>query len=90
MILRSLKTGGSERVTLVLENGEEIASTLGVVTELRLSAGKELEEAEKMLRNTKAPIDEIAAQCGFVSANYLIASFYQKYKTTPQAYRKKR
>ena len=49
-----------------------------------------LEEAEKMLRNTKAPIDEIAAQCGFVSANYLIASFYQKYKTTPQAYRKKR
>ena len=49
-----------------------------------------LEEAEKMLRNTKAPIDEIAAHCGFVSANYLIASFYQKYKTTPQAYRKKR
>ena len=49
-----------------------------------------LEEAEKMLRNTKASIDEIAEHCGFVSANYLIASFYQKYKTTPQAYRKKR
>ena len=49
-----------------------------------------LEEAEKMLRNTKATIDEIAEHCGFVSANYLIASFYQKYKTTPQAYRKKR
>ena len=49
-----------------------------------------LEEAEKMLRNTKAPIDEIAVHCGFVSANYFIASFYQKYKVTPQAYRKKR
>ena len=55
MILRSLKTGGSERVTLVLENGEEIASTLGVVTELRLYAGKELEEAElKQLRDKTA------------------------------------
>ena len=49
-----------------------------------------LEEAEKMLRNTKATIDEIAEHCGFVSANYFIASFYQKYKTTPQAYRNRR
>ena len=44
MILRSLKTGGSERVTLILEDGEEIVSTLGVVTELRLYAGKDLDE----------------------------------------------
>ncbi len=51
MILRSLKTGGSERVTLILENGEEIASTLGVITELRLYAGKDLTDAElKLLR----------------------------------------
>ena len=49
MILRSLKTGGSERVTLILENGEEIASTLGVVTELRLYAGKDLTDAELKL-----------------------------------------
>jgi hypothetical protein len=49
MILRSLKTGGSERVTLILENGEEIASTLGVITELRLYAGKDLTDAELKL-----------------------------------------
>ena len=49
-----------------------------------------LEEAERMLRNTKAPIDEIAKECGFISANYFIASFFQKYKTTPQAYRSRR
>ena len=55
MILRSLKTGGSERVTLILEDGEEIVSTLGVVTELRLYAGKDLEEAElKQLRDKTA------------------------------------
>ena len=51
MILRSLKQKGSERVTLILEDGEEIPSTLGVVTELRLYAGKDLDEAElKLLR----------------------------------------
>jgi len=49
-----------------------------------------LAQAERMLRNTKAPIDEVAKECGFVSANYFIASFYQKYKTTPQQYRQKR
>ena len=55
MILRSLKTGGSERVTLILEDGEEIVSTLGVVTELRLYAGKDLEESElKQLRDKTA------------------------------------
>ena len=55
MILRSLKTGGSERVTLILEDGEEIVSTLGVVTELRLYAGKDLDETElKQLRDKTA------------------------------------
>jgi AraC-like DNA-binding protein len=49
-----------------------------------------LAQAERMLRNTKATVDEIAKECGFVSANYFIASFYQKYKTTPQQYRQKR
>ena len=49
-----------------------------------------VEEAEKMLRNTKASIEEISKECGFVSANYFIASFFQKYKVTPQAYRDKR
>ena len=55
MILCSLKQKGSERVTLILENGEELLSTLGVVTELRLFAGKDLSEAElKLLRDKTA------------------------------------
>ena len=44
-------------------------------------------EAEKMLRVTKEPIDIIAARCGFVSANYFIASFFHVYKVTPEMYR---
>ena len=44
-------------------------------------------EAEKMLRVTKEPIDVIAARCGFVSANYFIASFFHVYKVTPEMYR---
>ena len=50
---------------------------------------KRLVEAEKMLRGTKAPIDEIATRCGFVSANYFIASFFHKHKITPEMYRQK-
>ncbi|MBR1410185.1 MAG: helix-turn-helix domain-containing protein [Prevotella sp.] len=49
-----------------------------------------LVEAEKMVRSSKATIEEIAQRCGFVSANYFIASFYQQYGATPQQYRRKR
>ena len=48
-----------------------------------------LEDVEKMLRNSKAPIDVIATRCGFISANYMIASFFQKHKITPEMYRQK-
>ena len=48
-----------------------------------------LVEAEKMLRGSKATIAEIADHCGFISANYFIASFFQKHKLTPEMYRRK-
>ena len=54
-----------------------------------LAKKSRLEYAEQMLRNTQEPVDKIAEQCGFVSANYFIASFYQAYHATPQAYRQK-
>lgn len=55
MILCSLKQKSPERVTLILENGEELPSTLGVVTELRLFAGKDLDEEDlKLLRDKTA------------------------------------
>jgi AraC-like DNA-binding protein len=49
-----------------------------------------LAKAERMLRNTKEPLEVIAKECGFVSVNYLIASFFHTYHTTPEAYRRRR
>ena len=49
-----------------------------------------LQQAERMLRNTKEPIEVIAEVCGFISVNYLIASFFHVYRVTPEQYRKKR
>ncbi len=56
MILRSLRKLGSDRVGLLLDDGREIVTTLGTVTELRLFAGKSLEEAQLELirRKTEA------------------------------------
>ena len=45
MIVSSIRQTSPERLSIVLEDGEEIKSTLGVVTELRLFAGRELDEA---------------------------------------------
>ena len=46
-----------------------------------------LDRAEKMLRNKVMPLDMIAEDCGFVSANYFIAVFYRKHHMTPAEYR---
>ena len=74
--------GGKEFYQLIMDNIFKSPRTL--IKQARV------DKAEKMLRNTKATIEEISKECGFVSTNYFIASFYQKYKVTPQAYRKKR
>ena len=42
----------------------------------------------KMLMDARHySLAEIAKECGFSSPNFLIASFFQKYKQTPEAYR---
>lgn len=46
-----------------------------------------LDRAEKLLRNKVMPLDMIAEDCGFVSANYFIAVFYRKHQMTPAEYR---
>jgi len=74
--------GGKEFYQLVMDN--IFKSPRVLIKQARVEA------AEKMLRNTKASIEEIGTECGFVSTNYFIASFFQKYKLTPQAYREKR
>ncbi len=54
MIIRALHPSGNEHVTLVLEDGQELSTTLGIVTELRLFAGKQLEEAQLRLLQEKS------------------------------------
>ena len=51
MLITSLKQTSPEHVTVCLDDGGEIRSTLGVVTELRLFRGRELDsEALEMLQ----------------------------------------
>ena len=46
MLLSALKQTSPGRITVVLEDGTEIRSSLAVVTDLRLFAGKDLDEAQ--------------------------------------------
>lgn len=49
-----------------------------------------VQQAERMLRNTKEPLEVIADKCGFISVNFLISQFFQVYRVTPDQYRRKR
>ncbi len=49
-----------------------------------------LQQAERMLRNTKEPLEVIADRCGFISVNFLISQFFQVHHVTPDQYRRKR
>ena len=44
MTIQHLKQTSADRVTVILENGEQIKTSLGVVASLRLFAGKDLDE----------------------------------------------
>ena len=54
MIIRAIRQTGSEHTTLLTDDGQEIPTTLGIVTELRLFAGKPLEEAQLRLLQDKS------------------------------------
>lgn len=71
--------GGKEFYQLIMAN--IFKSPRALIKKARL------EEAEKLLRNTKMSIEDISAKCGFITANYFIASFFQKHRLTPQMYR---
>ena len=51
---------------------------------LRLRLGK----VAKMLVETDKSIEDIAEELGFISTNYMIASFFHRYRQTPDDYRK--
>lgn len=41
----------------------------------------------ELLTTTELSVEEIAAECGFVSPNYLISKFFHKYRKLPEEYR---
>jgi AraC-like DNA-binding protein len=43
--------------------------------------------ADMLLENRYKDIAEISNECGFISPNFFIASFYHKYQKTPEQYR---
>ena len=43
--------------------------------------------ADMLLKNRQKDIAEISEECGFISPNFFIASFYHKYQKTPEQYR---
>lgn len=46
-----------------------------------------LDQATELLKNRYKPVDEIAEECGFVSPNYFIATFFRAHQMTPAEYR---
>ena len=46
-----------------------------------------LNKVAKMLVDTDKPKEEIAEELGFVSPNYMISSFFHRYRQTPEDYR---
>ena len=46
-----------------------------------------LKNAEELLVTTEKDIDEISTECGFVTPNFFIATFYHEHKMTPEIYR---
>lgn len=46
-----------------------------------------LEQAARLLRETEMSVEEIAEECRFVSPNFFVASFFHRYRQTPDDYR---
>lgn len=47
-----------------------------------------LKKAENLLVTTEKDFDEISAECGFVTPNFFIATFFHEHKVTPEVYRR--
>ena len=47
-----------------------------------------LKKAEELLVTTEKDFDEISSECGFVTPNFFIATFYHEHKMTPEIYRR--
>ena len=47
-----------------------------------------LRKADQLLTTTEKDLEEIASECGFVTPNFFIATFYHEHKMTPEVYRR--
>ena len=47
-----------------------------------------LKKAEELLMTTEKDLDEISTECGFVTPNFFIATFFHEHKMTPEIYRR--
>ena len=54
MIIQAIRQTGGERMALLLDDGQEIPTTLGIVTELRLFSGKTLDDAQLQRIRTRS------------------------------------
>ena len=47
-----------------------------------------LKKAKELLVTTEKDFDEISTECGFVTPNFFIATFFHEHKVTPEVYRR--
>ncbi len=48
-----------------------------------------LKKAERLLTTTEKDVEVIARECGFVTPNYFIGTFYHEHQMTPEVYRQR-
>lgn len=93
IVLSNKKTGLTMQM-LSSSAGMEISQFYGLVMSNIYKSPRPLmrrvmlKNAAELLEKTDKNLDEIAYECGFISANYLIASFYRHKKMTPETYRR--
>lgn len=55
-----------------------------------LAKKRMLAKAEQLLITTQKSLDEIAAECDFISANYFIGTFFHVHRMLPEEYRRQK
>lgn len=77
----------AERVAMSIRNFERVFTRETRCTPARYVAQMRVEAARRQLEDTDKSIEQIARNCGFVSANLLRRAFIRSVGTTPTRYR---
>lgn len=96
VVLPYIKEHGANKFSireLVSLTGEEVSSFYQIVSSGLYKNPKamtrvlRLMKVQEMLRTTDKTIEEIADDCHFETPNYMMSSFYHRFKMTPRDYR---